>query len=128
MEWMILPFRRFANFSGRSRRKEFWMFYLLTVLLDLIARFIDISVGFPRGIGGPAGICQSLVFLIPSVSVGIRRLHDIDRSGWWLALILIPIIGWITLLIFFCTEGTSGENRFGFDSKNPNIDLQRIFR
>ncbi|MFM9978765.1 MAG: DUF805 domain-containing protein [Sphingomonadaceae bacterium] len=127
MEWMILPFRRFAEFGGRSRRQEFWMFTLLSVLAAIAATAIDMLLGFGLADNGPVSIVQSLAFLIPSISVSVRRLHDVERSGWWLLLALVPIIGWIVLIVWNCTEGTRGTNRFGTDPKNPGGDLQSVF-
>jgi uncharacterized membrane protein YhaH (DUF805 family) len=127
MEWMILPFRRFGEFTGRSRRREFWMFTLFSLLAALVATAVDAALGFALEDNGPVSIIQSLAFLVPSVSVSIRRLHDIDRSGWWLLLVLIPIIGWLVLLIWECTDGTAGTNRFGVDPKDPQGDLQSVF-
>lgn len=127
MEWMILPFRRFAEFTGRSRRQEFWMFTLLSIIAAIAAALVDLMFGFGPESNGPVGIVVSLAFLIPSISVSIRRLHDVDRSGWWLLLALIPILGWIVLIVWNCTDGTRGTNRYGADPKNPDSDLQSVF-
>ena len=127
MEWMILPFRRFLEFTGRSRRKEFWMFTLLSVIAAIAAALIDLMFGFGPEQNGPVGIVVSLTFLIPSLSVSVRRLHDVDRSGWWLLLALIPILGWIVLIVWNCTDGTRGTNQFGPDPKNADGDLQSVF-
>ena len=127
MEWMILPFRRFLEFTGRSRRKEFWMFTLLSVIAVIAAALIDLMFGFGSEQNGPVGIVVSLTFLIPSLSVSVRRLHDVDRSGWWLLLALIPILGWIVLIVWNCTDGTRGTNQFGPDPKNADGDLQSVF-
>jgi uncharacterized membrane protein YhaH (DUF805 family) len=133
MYWMLLPYRRYFEFSGRSRRKEYWMFSLLCFLVGTA-----ISIIFGRTIysastsyGGyvnfttltPAGSVIYWIFVlasfIPSIAVWIRRLHDIDRSGWWALLIFLPILGWFTLFVFACLDGTRGSNRFGPDPKNP---------
>lgn len=127
MEWMILPFRRFAEFTGRSRRQEFWMFTLFSIIAAIAAALIDFMFGFAPEENGPLGIVVSLVFLVPSISVSIRRLHDVARTGWWLLLVLVPIIGWIVLIVWNCTDGTRGTNRFGPDPKNPDGDLQSVF-
>lgn len=95
------------------------MFVLLYIILYIIAMVIDTATGMMNeaaGIGPVSGIL-SLVLLIPSISVAVRRLHDIDRSGWWYLLFLIPLIGAIVLLIFFVKSGTAGDNRFGPDPK-----------
>jgi uncharacterized membrane protein YhaH (DUF805 family) len=127
MDWMILPFRRFFDFSGRSRRMEFWMFTLLSVLASIAGTVVDIALGFSFDDVGPVASIVSLAFLIPSLSVSFRRLHDVDRSAWWLLLVFLPIIGWIVLLVWNCSDGTSGPNRFGPDPKNPDGDLQAVF-
>lgn len=127
MEWMILPFRRFAEFGGRSRRKEYWMFTLFSILCSAATLPLDLAMGYTIDDNGPIGVIVSLVFLVPSISVSFRRLHDVDRSAWWLLLAFIPIIGWIILLVWNCTDGTPGPNRFGPDPKNPDGDLTGVF-
>lgn len=139
MEWMVLPLKRYIEFGGRSRRKEYWMFFLFTIIVSVVAGLIDALLGFgstnsfagPGGAGasfrsnGPVGLIVSLGLLIPSLSVAFRRLHDTDRSAWWLLLVFIPILGWIALLVFYCQEGTRGPNRFGADPKGA--DLTEVF-
>jgi uncharacterized membrane protein YhaH (DUF805 family) len=103
MEWMLLPFKRFADFSGRSCRKEYWMFALLYVIvvfaLGMIGGALDLAwlpaIGY-------------LIFIIPLIAVGVRRMHDTDHSGWWLLVPIVPIV-------FAVTAGTAGPNRFGPD-------------
>ncbi len=102
----------YAKFDGRARRSEYWWFVLFNILVSIVAGVVDqvfISIiGF-----GFVGIIVSLGLLIPGLAVGARRLHDTDRSGWWLLLVLIPLIGAIILIIWLATEGTKGDNRFG---------------
>ena len=111
MNWYIQALKKYAVFSGRARRKEYWMFFLFNIL-------IAVALGFVEGILGIAaesdesilaGIYQ-LAILIPSIAVGVRRMHDTDHSGWWL---LLPIVN----LVFAVTDGTRGDNRFGPDPK-----------
>ena len=139
MEWIILPYRRYFDFLGRSRRREYWLFFLFTVIVNLV---IDMVFGTRTGGIGPAGAnfavnvqggagglisgLFSLVTLIPSLSVSVRRLHDQDRSGWMLLLVLIPFLGWFALLVLMCLEGTRGPNRFGSDPKG-RIDAVGVF-
>ncbi len=111
MEWMLLPLKRYAEFSGRSRRKEFWMFWLLTLILGFIAGIIDGVLGLTTSTISVRLLVQ-LAVLVPSIAVAIRRMHDQDRSGWW---ILCPIAN----IIFLFIEGTKGPNRFGPDPKDP---------
>jgi uncharacterized membrane protein YhaH (DUF805 family) len=132
MEWMILPLKRYAQFSGRSRRKEYWMFALLFWILFFMAGVIDTMMGFGTVStgdatdrilyswnveNGPVMIVLSLAFLIPHLAVSVRRLHDTDRSAWWLLILLLPLIGLVTMIVFMCLDGTIGPNRYGPDPK-----------
>ena len=127
MHWMMMPLLRYADFSGRSRRREYWMFVLLNLLLSL-AVWTLLAVTFLAGMSEtemtvvmlPVFILYGLVvlaFMIPGLAVTVRRLHDTDRSGWTLLLALVPLVGAILLIVYYCTEGTAGPNRFGPDPK-----------
>ena len=127
MHWMLMPLRRYADFSGRSRRREYWMFFLLNLLISL-AVWARLAVTFLAGMSEtemtvvmtPVFILYALVvlaFMIPGLAVTVRRLHDTDRSGWTLLLALVPLVGAILLIVYYCTEGTPGPNRFGPDPK-----------
>ena len=114
---MFDALKRYADFQGRSKRTEFWLFYLFITIATIISTIIDIWIGLfdhTAGIGLLSGVF-SLAVITPSIAVGVRRLHDIDRSGWWLLLSIIPAIGSIWLLIFWCQKGTKGSNKFGED-------------
>ena len=111
---MFEAIKKYADFSGRARRKEYWLFILLYLIAAIIAGIID-AVLATMGI---IGIILTLGLFIPSLSVGVRRLHDINRSGWWMLIGLIPLIGAIVLIIFFCKDGTNGANPFGEDPKS----------
>lgn len=134
MEWMLMPYRRYAEFSGRSRRKEYWMFTLFVLLVYLVLGTLLVMGGLsldptstaaptlgPLGwLGGGLLGLFALASFIPAIAVQVRRLHDTDRSGWWVLLGIVPIlnyVGWIVLLVFYCLDGTKGENRFGPDPK-----------
>ena len=133
MEWMLLPLKRYARFSGRSRRREFWMFALFATILLVVALFLDNLFGFgtsshyakvggyraEAGFSANGGVLAGAVMLalLPSLAVEVRRLHDTDRSGWWILLGFIPLAGPIVLPVFFCLDGTRGSNRFGADPK-----------
>ena len=128
MEWMILPFKRYAEFSGRSRRKEYWMFVLLQILLLVPLILIVSALAGPSAdpadpFGSPAMIAvlgvYFLVFFIPGLAVQVRRFHDQDKSGWFILLGFIPYVGGLITLVFMCIEGTRGPNRFGPDPKDP---------
>ena len=117
MELMLEPLFKYATFSGRARRKEYWLFFLFITVVGLVASGIDALLGFVEM--GPVNLIWSLAVLLPSLAVGARRLHDTGRSGWWLLLYLVPLIGWIVLIVFFCLRGESGMNRFGPDPLDP---------
>ncbi len=107
-------FHNYVNFSGRSARSEYWYWYLFFILVAFATGLIDFAL-FPRSNISPINTIAELALLLPTLAVSVRRLHDLDRSGWWLFLGLIPIIGAIWLLVWFCTRGTVGPNRFGAD-------------
>ena len=132
MNWMILPYRRYAEFTGRSRRREYWMFALFYLLVMIVLNALFGTNDLQRaggtmvygsrlvGAGSWIGGLFWLVSLIPSLAVSIRRLHDQDRTGWLLLLALIPFFGWFALFVLMCLDGTRGSNRFGADPKNPS--------
>jgi len=123
MEWATLPLKKYADFTGRARRKEYWMFVLLYIGLAIAATVIDIMLGMNQmvaGLYGPFTLLLVLGLLVPSLAVGARRLHDTDRSGWWLLLGFVPFAG-IILLVFFVIEGTRGPNKFGPDPKAGEV-------
>lgn len=165
MEWMILPLKRYAQFNGRSRRKEYWMWILFQILVGLVLSFIDAALGFggqatgttsaaPGSIaaagnlrGGVLSNIFSLAMLVPNIAVAVRRMHDIDRSGWYILLPAVPVfvaivamaggaatgnmammilagvaglaalVCGILVFVWYCTNGTPGPNRFGDDPK-----------
>lgn len=104
--WYVEGMKKYATFTGRARRKEYWMFFLFNVIIAAVLGFIEALVGGP----GILSNLYSLVVLLPGIAVGIRRMHDTDRSGWW---ILVPIAN----IVFLATEGQRGDNRFGSDPK-----------
>lgn len=107
-------FSKYATFTGRARRAEFWWFALASFLVSLVLGFVDDAVlGFQST--GPLEGIWSLAVLIPSLAVGARRLHDIGKSGWFLLLALIPIIGWAVLIWWNATAGNVGPNQYGDD-------------
>nr|WP_245649155.1 DUF805 domain-containing protein [Sphingomonas mali] len=177
MEWMLMPLKRYADFQGRSRRMEFWMWILFTLIVGLVLGFIDGILGFRLGPSssssfssggvtgfstfssiGILGLLWSLATLVPNIAVAMRRLHDTDRTGWWLLLPVIPyviglvimlgaaagqnlgliavggifsligLVGAIVLLVFYCLPGTPGPNRFGPDPLGSTGDLAQTFR
>lgn len=108
-------FQKYVTFEGRARRAEYWWWVLFTIIASMILGGFDtIFFGVPEITGPTSGLFSLLTFL-PGLSVWIRRLHDTDRSGWWALLIIIPLIGWLILLIWAIQKGTDGGNRFGPD-------------
>lgn len=183
MEWMILPFKRYFDFKGRSRRKEYWMYTLFVIIVSIVLSIIDSILGLGGSMSGESDLSGtsagaagalsggllanlfSLATIIPSLAVGVRRLHDIDRSGWWILLPLGPLVlglilmgaglvsamsggsgagmsglamfgglmllvGFATailLLVWYCTAGTPGPNRFGEDPKGQGTNADEVF-
>lgn len=111
-------FGNYATFQGRACRSEYWFFYLFYTLVYIVAMIVDTVTGVPI-----LTIVSALALLVPSLAVGVRRLHDTDRSGWWLLIPLVPLIGGILLLIWTCSRGTTGDNRFGSDPLSDDAVL-----
>ena len=109
-------FRNYIGFGGRAARSEYWYWVLFIVLLQIVAWLIDMTLfGFNTTGVNPIGVLVSLATLLPGIALSVRRLHDVDRLGWWVLLGLIPVIGWIVLIYWACLRGTVGANRFGPD-------------
>ena len=119
MGWYLEALKKYAVFSGRSRRKEYWYFVLFSLVVSLALSAVDALLGtFPSSANvGLLGGIYGLAVLIPSIAVSVRRLHDIDRTGWWVLISLVPVIGSIVLLVFAVLDGTPGQNRFGPNPK-----------
>lgn len=116
MNWFIESIKKYNDFSGRARRKEFGCFVLCTFVLFIILFLLESSLGLTFGELGSMGILStvaSIALLLPSLAVYCRRLHDMDMSGWWLLLLFIPLVGFLFLLVMFFRDGTPGANRFG---------------
>lgn len=119
MNWYLAVLKKYAVFEGRARRKEYWFFALFNILISLGLGMIDAATGTFSAEGGVGllGGLYALAVLVPAIAVSVRRLHDTDRSGWWVLIVLIPLIGPIVLLVFMALDGTPGDNRFGADPK-----------
>lgn len=126
-DYFLNPMKKYATFSGRASRKEFWMFtaaiiaiYIVSAIigaiLGAISIYLEIIISVLQGI-------FSLAIMIPTIAIGIRRLHDINKSGWMYLLNIIPFVGGIIVLIFMCLPGTVGPNRFGNDPHGPLADV-----
>jgi len=179
MEWMFMPLKRYAEFSGRSRRQEFWMYMLLLFIIWVIALVAIMALGFGAAgmlsgggngaVGGMVGMFASmgilalifgviwLALLIPTLAVQVRRLHDTNRSGWWLfiywgpvlvswalsiggavnqsgglsgiaaLLSLVSLVGLVVLIVFYCLPGTPGLNKYGPDPLGGATNLNETF-
>ncbi len=142
MEWMIMPYRRYADFSGRSGRQEYWMFVLFTILVYLGLAVLGLIAVLSMGGSGDFAsngsppvaailvIALAVIFvlgsIIPSIAVQVRRFHDQDKSGWFVLLSLIPYAGGLIIFIFMLLEGTRGPNQYGPDPRDPyNSDVFR---
>lgn len=120
MDWYLKVLRNYIGFGGRARRKEYWMFHLVNFILVGVLGMLDSLLGLHIGKdkGALTTIYTILIFL-PLWAVQFRRLHDTDRSAWWLLLLLIPFVGWLVILAFNCQDGTPATNRFGPAPKAP---------
>lgn len=151
MDWMLMPLKRYAEFSGRSRRKEYWMYALGVIIVGVVLGVIEGATGL-TGMVGPYGPLSALFLLatfIPSLAVGVRRLHDTDRVGWWILLPIVPevlavamtmsgnlpvagilavvaLVAAIVLLVFLVLDGTKGPNKYGPDPKG-GVDADKVF-
>jgi uncharacterized membrane protein YhaH (DUF805 family) len=113
MTWSIDAWKNYFTFTGRARRKAYWMFVLFNIIAAVIANIIDSVIGT----GGLIGGIYSLAVLLPGIALGVRRLHDIGKSGWWMLIALVPLIGLIVLLVFACTDSQPGDNEYGPNPK-----------
>ena len=119
MEYAFTALKRYAEFSGRSRRLEYGMFLVVVFLISIILVFIDMQTGMfaPDSGLGLLSSLFSLAVMVPGIAVGVRRLHDINASGWWYLLILIPLVNVVLVLFLLFKQGMAGANRFGPDPK-----------
>jgi len=121
MTWALMPLQKYAVFSGRSRRKEFWMFVLFTFVVEIVLAIIDAIIGTYNtalGIGLLSGLFY-LAILVPSIALNTRRLHDIGKSGWFQLLFIIPIVGFILWIIWMVRDSDDGVNQYGPSPKAP---------
>ena len=109
MNWYVAVLKQYAVFTGRASRTEYWMFFLFNLIIAIAIGVIEGILGIP----GIIGIIYSLAVLVPAIAVGVRRLHDTDKTGWWLLIGLIPLIGLIVLIVFLVQPSTQGDNQYG---------------
>ncbi|MFE0642467.1 DUF805 domain-containing protein [Streptomyces sp. NPDC058877] len=114
MNWYLDVLKKYAVFSGRARRKEFWMYFLFNLIAALVISLIDSAIGTSPLLYG----VYALAVFLPGLGVSIRRLHDTGRSGWWLLIGLIPLVGLIILIVFLASEGEQQQNAHG---PNPKL-------
>ena len=114
MDQYIATLKRYADFSGRSRRKEYWMFVLINFIIAIVLAVIESIIGTQ----GIIGMLFSLLILVPGIAVTVRRLHDTGRSGWWILIALVPLVGGIVLLVFCAMDSEPGDNEYG---PNPKL-------
>ena len=131
MEYMLMPLKRYVDFAGRSRRKEFWTWFLFVIVMYFVLMYLDAALGlggtatgYAEGgsvgfnmTGGWLTILFALAVLIPNIAVSVRRMHDIGKSGWFILIGLIPLIGWIYVIYCYVQPGQAGPNQYGPDPK-----------
>jgi uncharacterized membrane protein YhaH (DUF805 family) len=119
MNWYLQVLKKYAVFTGRAQRAEYWWFFLFNLLITVALIFFDMTLGTfseDTGYGLLSGL-YTLGVLLPNIGVSIRRLHDTGRSGWWLLIGLVPLIGAIVLIVFFVMDSTPGDNQHGPNPK-----------
>ena len=113
MNYFLEALKKYSTFSGRARRKEYWMYVLFYTIFAFAAFIIDGILGTSRIISGIYG----LAFVVPTIAVAVRRLHDLGKSGFWYFISFIPLIGGIWMLVLMCLDGQQGENQYGLNPK-----------
>ncbi|MCK9535223.1 MAG: DUF805 domain-containing protein [Pseudomonas sp.] len=119
MNWYLDVLKQYAIFSGRVRRKEYWYFILFNLIISIVLAAIDGAMGsYSAGTGmGLLGSVYTLAILLPGIGVSIRRLHDTGRSGWWMLVGFVPLIGVLVLLVFMAQDSKPGQNQYGANPK-----------
>lgn len=123
MNWFLKALKQYADFNGRARRKEYWMFVLFNMIFAIVAMILDNVIGIAiGGIGyGPIYGLYTLGVLIPGLAVTVRRLHDVGKSGWMLLISLVPLVGAIWFFVLMVTDGDSVENKYGQNPKKAIV-------
>ncbi|OAX87570.1 hypothetical protein A7D16_01900 [Xanthomonas nasturtii] len=127
MEWILLPLKRYADFNGRSRRKEYWMFALMqTLVLIVLTGLFAVAAAVMGSENNPGPVAWLIVavmvifvlaLIVPGIAVTVRRLHDQGKSGWFYLICLVPYLGAFVLLVFMCIEGVPNPNEYGENPK-----------
>jgi uncharacterized membrane protein YhaH (DUF805 family) len=125
MNWYFEALRKYADFSGRARRREYWVFTLISTAINIWLTLADMVVGTYDEDSGFSLLSSiyTLAVFIPSLAVTVRRLHDTDRSGWWMLIAFVPCVGAIVLLVFTLSDSTPGENQYGPSPKEVRWDV-----
>ena len=132
MNWYLKVLKQYADFSGRARRKEYWMYTLFNIFAFVAAAILDNVLGLTFDVQGQSVgygyvyILYALAVFIPGLAVSVRRLHDVGKSGWFLLIGLIPLIGSIWLIVLFCTDGKSESNKWGTNPKTEGDEINEI--
>ena len=118
MNWYLDAWKNYANFKGRARRKAYWMFVLFNLIALVVLSFIEGAIGLSgqNGYGILTGL-YTLAIILPLIALAVRRLHDTGRSGWWILIGLVPLIGPIVLIVFYVTDSQPGSNEYGPNPK-----------
>jgi len=116
MQWYLGVLKKYAEFNGRARRMEYWMFTLFNIIIAVVLNSLVAVIGESILMALP--VLYSLFVFIPGIAVTVRRLHDTGRSGWWILIVFVPIIGGLVLLFFMIIEGEAGDNAYG---PNPKL-------
>ena len=118
MNWYLDAWKNYVNFQGRARRKAYWMFVLFNLIALVVLSFIEGAIGLSgeNGYGILTGL-YTLAMILPLIALAVRRLHDTGRSGWWILIGLVPLIGPIVLIVFYVTDSQPGTNEYGPNPK-----------
>ena len=123
MNWYLKVLKQYADFSGRARRKEYWMFTLFNLIFLIVATILDNVLGITFEVAGQSlgygwlYLIYCLAVLLPGLAVFVRRMHDVGKSGWWFFIAFVPLVGAILLLVWCCTNSQAGENKWGANPK-----------
>ncbi|BAS68205.1 DUF805 domain-containing protein [Bathymodiolus septemdierum thioautotrophic gill symbiont] len=115
MNWYLEVLKKYTVFNGRATRSEYWYFTLFNIIATIICSILDAVIGSGLGI---IGLIYALAVLLPYIGVMIRRLHDINRSGWWQLIAIVPILGWILIIIWTTKDSDEEANQYG---ENPKV-------
>lgn len=135
MNWYLKVLKQYTDFSGRARRKEYWMYTLFNLIFAIVALMVDLLLGTSFEMNGMnilgygyIYMLYNLFVIIPGLAVSVRRLHDVGKSGWFLLIAFIPLIGAIWLLVLYVTDSDSGNNKWGSNPKTEDDEIDMLGR